>query len=388
MMSSINAFQLIPSLSRDSGGLGVFMSDLSFHYAANNISATIVTEACSKEDLLPVGSNVKLSHPNSPGVCAQFRRAEICSLLDELDANRRLHLMHTHGIWDHLLCCGAKWSTKMARPLVISPHGMLEPWALSHKRFKKCIAMSLYQRRVLNSAMAFHACSHQEALNIRKLGFRQPIAVIPNGVEMPHLTSKVVRKDEKKRALFLSRINPKKGLPMLLEAWKRIAPSDWTLVLAGNDDSNHLQLLERKIKDLNIQDQVGIAGPLFGSDKESAFVSADLFILPSYSENFGIVVTEALSYGVPVLTTTGCPWEELQSENCGWWVSPTPAGIEDGLRRAFNTTCNERHLMGIRGRDLVQRNYLWPAIADKMHTFYRWLLDGGKAPRFVQFYEE
>ena len=100
---------------------------------------------------------------------------------------------------------------------------------------------------------------------------------------------------------------------MLLNTWKRIAPEGWRLVIAGNDDSNHLPLVERKILDLGLEEWVEVVGPLFGVAKEQAYREADLFVLPSYSENFGIVVAEAMGYGVPVLTTTGCPWREIES---------------------------------------------------------------------------
>ncbi|MCH8475199.1 MAG: glycosyltransferase [Opitutales bacterium] len=188
---------------------------------------------------------------------------------------------------------------------------------------------------------------------------------------------------KKRTALFLSRINPKKGLPMLLDAWKKVAPEDWELVIAGNDDSNHLPTIEKKIAELGLQKQVTLAGPLFDEAKDQAFQQADLFILPSYSENFGIVVAEALSHQVPVLTTTGCPWEELETQQCGWWVEPIPEGIANGLSEALQKATEELSSMGVRGRQLVEQNYQWPAIAEKMHRFYKWILEGGQKPDFI-----
>jgi glycosyltransferase involved in cell wall biosynthesis len=170
---------------------------------------------------------------------------------------------------------------------------------------------------------------------------------------------------------------------MLLDAWKKLAPVGWRLVIAGNDDSNHLPVLERKIAELELSGQVELVGPLFGDAKEQAYLNGDLFVLPSYSENFGIVVTEALGYQMPVLTTTGCPWKELATERCGWWVEPTPAGIEQGLKAALATSDQERLEMGVRGRELVKQKYLWPAIAEDMSDFYQWLLGKGDQPDFV-----
>ena len=170
---------------------------------------------------------------------------------------------------------------------------------------------------------------------------------------------------------------------MLLDVWKKLAPENWLLVIAGNDDSNHLPVIERKISEHGLGERVVIAGPLFGEAKEAAYRNADLFVLPSYSENFGIVVAEALGFGVPVLTTTGCPWQELKTHKCGWWVEPTPAGIETALNEALKTTNEELSSMGRRGRRLVEKNYQWPGIAERMLEFYDWLLDEGRQPDFI-----
>ena len=108
-----------------------------------------------------------------------------------------------------------------------------------------------------------------------------------------------------------------------------------------------------------------------------------MFVLPSYSENFGIVVAEALGYGLPVLTTTGCPWEELETQGCGWWVDPTQNGIEKGLAAALSVQDLEQQAMGLRGRQLVKEKYQWPGIAERMQQFYNWILNGGRQPEFV-----
>jgi glycosyltransferase involved in cell wall biosynthesis len=291
-------------------------------------------------------------------------------------------LVHSHGLWlpfNHTVAGLA------GKRHIISPRGMLEPWALNNSKWKKRVAWWLYQKRDLKRAIAFHATAESEAESIRRLGFKQPIAVIPNGVDLPEIFKPAVKPEgASKTALFLSRIHPKKGLPMLLDAWKRVAPDNWRLVIAGNDDGNHLPLIEKKLKELGLGDQVTIAGPLFGKAKDVAYRNADLFVLPSYSENFGIVVTEALGYQLPVLTTTGCPWQELITERCGWWVDPTPEGIEAGLGDALASSSMQLQEMGVRGCELVREKYQWPIIAENMWVFYNWILNGGEQPKFIR----
>lgn len=389
----MNICEVIASISSNSGGTASFMSDLSMRLPREGVSFNLLTASNADMMNLPIDTRVELSVLNRArhAWTRQVQRRGAALALNQMHGGSGLDLVHLHGLWLDIGYDAAKWAAKREITFVVSPHGMLEPWALNHKRWKKHLAMTLFQRRDLERARAFHACSELEAESIRRLGFKQPIAVIPNGVVLPQLPSatecegeKVGKLDgEKKRALFLSRIHPKKGLPMLLDAWKKLAPSGWCLVIAGNDNGGHASALQAQIEALGLAGQVEIVGPLFGDDKAQAYLNADLFALPSYSENFGIVVTEALGYQVPVLTTTGCPWQELETEHCGWWVEPTPEGVERGLQDAIATSDEELREMGVNGRALVERKYQWPAIADSFIEFYEWLLGKGEKPDFI-----
>jgi glycosyltransferase involved in cell wall biosynthesis len=299
----------------------------------------------------------------------------------------RPDLIHIHGIWSAGSHASAVCARQRAIPYCIAPRGMLEPWALNIRRWKKRLALWLYQRRDLRGASLLHATSAAEAAQFARLGFRQACIVSPNGVNVPaRMPPQATRHDGRRRVLFLSRIHPKKGLLELVAAWAEIkagennAPAGaprWLLEIAGTDADDYQRVVRKEVAMRGLSQSVVFSGPLDDERKWESYRRADIFVLPTRSENFGIVVAEALYAGVPVITTRGAPWAELEGSGkaatgrCGWWIENGVVPLTKALRQAMSLSDEERHAMGRQGRALVENAYVWPPLAREMAQAYR-----------------
>jgi len=294
--------------------------------------------------------------------------------------------LHSHGIWLPINHSSAKFAQKSGVPHIISPRGMLETWALKYKAIKKKMAWYLYQKEDLMNATAFCASSIKEAESIRRLGFKQPIAVIPNGVDLQMFPKEINNKCGSFNALFLSRLHPVKGVLDLIEAWRHFKESGytknnrWRLKIAGPAEEGYKTKILDVINKGNLQKDIDLLGPVYGNEKQKLFSEADLFVFPTYSENFGNVVVEALAAGVPVITTKGAPWQELEEHNCGWWTEVGVEGCYGALMVATAISEHERNEMGLRGKRLVEAKYSWPSVAGRMVEFYHWLVKKRSRP--------
>ena len=293
-----------------------------------------------------------------------------------------IQILHDNGVWLPSNHTAVRVAHAASIPVVISPRGMLEPWSMRHRACKKRLAWWMYQHRDLNTASLIHATSPDEAAHVRALGFRQPIAIIANGVDVPELRWRHNARSERV-VLFLSRVHPKKGLLNLVRAWSAVRPRGWRVVIAGPDEDGHT----REVRTAAVRAGVGASfefiGAVDGDAKLRLLQNADLFVLPTYSENFGVVVAEALANGVPVITTTGTPWSALHTERCGWWVEVGVDPLVDALALATALPDAERNMMGVRGRERVRRHFAWPRIGEDMGAVYSWLVSGGATPASV-----
>ena len=183
--------------------------------------------------------------------------------------------------------------------------------------------------------------------------------------------------------LFLSRLHPQKGLGLLVEAWARVRPAGWRMCVVGPDDGGYREKIKAAVDRAGISDLWTFADAAVGPAKWRWLAEAEVFILPSFSESFGIVVAEALGAGVPVITTTATPWAGLREHRCGWWIEPSVDGIAAALREATALPPEELHEMGRRGAAWAGTEFHWPAIARTMAAAYHWAVHGGPRPEFL-----
>lgn len=304
-------------------------------------------------------------------------------------------VLHQHGLWLMVSRVTNRWRNAFSRPTIVAPHGTLDDYALRRSVWKKKIALFVYEMNNLQHAACLHATAISEANSFRNFGLKNPIAIIPNGInddyskkqgDAARFRSCFSIPSGKRLLLFLSRLHPKKGLPLLFTAMSKLNEllEEWSLIIAGFEDvSGYQRELEQLAKSLNISEKIVFVGPLFGQDKQDVFAASDILVLPTHSEGFGIIVADALAAGVPVLTTYGAPWEELRSHNCGWWVEISEQGIYNGLRDAISKSKQELVEMGYRGKLLVKSKYTWPQVTKMTIELYNWLLGRCNMPDFV-----
>lgn len=284
----------------------------------------------------------------------------------------RPDVFHVNGCWTPSCALTQKWAQSMGIKAVLTPHGMLEPWILArHYWTRKVPALLLYQKSAVKRADYLHATASSEKENLLKLGYNSRIEIIANGIEVSNIG---LKKDweRKKQILFLSRIHVKKGIEFLLEAVAQLKTqlNGYIIRIAGEGETEYIDQLKRKAEVLGIAEIVKFCGGVYGNQKWVLFQEADLFILPTYSENFGIVVAEALASGTPVITTQGTPWEELETEHCGWWTEIGTQPTMEALNQFLQMDVTELEAMGRNGRKLVEKKYSSQKMAEDMVQLY------------------
>lgn len=317
-----------------------------------------------------------------------FPGLRLAPALDRALAEVHSDVLHLQGLWLYPSIAALRWRARTGGPVMISPHGMLDPWAMRNSAWKKHLALGLFERRNLSGAACLHALAESERAAIRALGLRAPVAVIPNGVDLPTANFKLSRPtflegEDRRILLFLGRIHPKKGLAETLHAWAQVlrdAPTvarDWVLVIAGWDDGGHAEKLRRLAYELGVETSVHFPGPIFGDQKARLFDAAGAFILASHSEGLPMAVLEAWANGCPVFMTQACNLPEGFAAGAAIEIPTNPVAMASIL--AHHLANPEFPSVGAAGRNLVAERFSWDRVGQKLAAVYAWL--AGRAPR-------
>lgn len=302
--------------------------------------------------------------------------------------SQAVELIHSHGMWQMNAVYPSWAANGTGVDLVVSPRGTFSEFAMAHGSVFKRVFWPLLQRPAVEVASCFHATADAEYQDIRRLGFGQPVAVIPNGIDLPPQFTK--HPTPSRTLLFLGRIHKIKGLDMLLPAWGAVQNRfpQWRLVIAGGESgyygkTGYLHELVGMARKLNLK-RIEFAGEVRGQDKLDAFRAADVFVLPSYSENFGVAVAESLAAGTPAIVSRGAPWGGLVKEGAGWWIDASTESIVACLQEVLSTPSERLTEMGQAGRKWMEREFSWARIGAMMAGTYAWLREGGEVPTWVR----
>jgi poly(glycerol-phosphate) alpha-glucosyltransferase len=374
---------LVSSISREAGGLFQSVRGLAKAVASTNASVRVFgirdeQSAVDLQEWQPL--SVQTFHPRlrAWGYSNQLVPAI-------LDAN--LDVLSVHGLWKYCSVGSQRWHRRTGRPYLVHPHGMLDPWAVQNARWKKRIAAELYENQHLRGAACLRALSEAEARSIRSYGLRNPICVIPNGIDLPDLreSDPKTQSENRRTLLYLGRLHRKKNLANLIRAWNKTFNSQgrnsksWVLAIAGWDQGGY----ETELKQIAAGASVVFLGPRFGTEKNECYRTCDAFILPSLSEGLPMTVLEAWAFAKPVLMTSECNLPEGFAAEAAVRIGSSSDEIAAGLQQLAEMSDNDRAAMGLRGRDLTSKNFSWPRIGEQMRAIYEWVL-GAEMPNTVR----
>jgi glycosyltransferase involved in cell wall biosynthesis len=391
----VNITVLLDSISRANGGIFEAERRLQQSLAAyQDIRVEVfgMRDGFSAQDL-PVWRPIRVRVFPVTGPSGFGYARALSSSIDQSGAD----VVYSAGLWKYSSLASLLWSKRTGKPLLVAPHGMMDPWALEHSRLKKRVAGLLYQNAQLRQAACIRALCESELKSIRAYGLKNPVCVIPNGIDLPAkptgrnvVPTRELKEQGRKVLLYLGRIHPKKGLVNLLKAWKGAIGAqsaigeEWILVIAGWDQGGHEGELKSLAAGLEIEDSVFFVGPQYGEAKAEFYRNCDAFILPSFSEGLPMSILEAWSYAKPVLMTSECNLPEGPEAGAAICLDPTVEAIEEGLQRLALMSDLERQAMGERSLQLVKERFMWSRVAHDMMAVYRWLLGAAERPDCVR----
>jgi len=373
----MKSLHILTSLNKRSGGTSLSSYTLVKGLQMEGVQADMVTFSPKDENEEMISTEAFI-HALPPSKIPKWEYSKIAThyIKDQLN---NYDIFHLHGIWEFLPHQAAITAYRAEKPYLITVSGMLYPAALQSKPLFKRLAAKLFQDKDLNNATVLQATCYQEYEYIRKYGLKNPVAVIANPLELPNELPVIKPSVESKiRIGFMGRFNPIKNIDILIEAWSKISKKNpdiaMELVLIGDGEKSYRESLQKQVKQHSLTN-VSFVGFLNGDEKEDMLNTLSYLVLPSKSENFGMVVTEALLRGIPVIASKGTPWGDLDEYSCGWWVDSDVDTLASAMDNAIHLNEQTRVDMGQRGQDLVVEKYGQSAVAIQMKELYAWMLD-------------
>jgi len=368
---------VISSIDKEVGGPSLSVINLVEACNRIGLDAEILTFSKNFSNFSKLGFINFLSKPN-------YKRFSYSRDINRFLEQYKFDVYYSHGLWQYPSIATFKFAIKNKKPLIIMPHGMLYDEALKKSNFIKNVSLFFYLKFYLNKSTVIHATSIQELNSVRALGINVPIAVIPNAVDISGFLKNDFIQVRKKQIGFLGRLDPIKNIEILLYAWAKLSIKllDWELVLIGDGDSSYKKYLCDLANSLNISN-IRFTGFLDGDSKDLALKTLNYIVLPSKSENFGMVVLEALMREIPVIASKGTPWEDLNRFNAGWWIDVGVDPLVEALYKAIGLSDADRIVMGRNGKKLVEEVYSIESVSNQMNLLYKWILGLGEKPNFV-----
>lgn len=355
----------IPSIDRTWGGTSTYMQVLGKELG-KLAEVHIITH--SSENPLPI-DNCKMHYVSGYNPLKGSFKIEVNKLLDVLKPD----LVHVNCCWMPTCSLVQKMAQKRNIKVVLTPHGMLEPWIIKrHYWTRKVPALLLYQRTAIKKADCLQATAESEKQNLLKLGYNSNIKIVKLGIDAESIAMKTSWK-KTKQLLFLSRVHVKKGINYLIEAADilRDELQGYKILVAGEGDADYVASLKQLIMDKGLQDIIQLIGGVYGDKKWELFQTSDFFVLPTHSENFGLAIAESLASGTPVITTVGTPWNDLNSSNAGAWIEIGTQPLVETLRRFLSLSDEELETMGKNGRKLIETKYSAKVMAEEIMEVYQ-----------------
>ncbi len=372
MKRRLKVIQFVPSLNAYDGGTATYMQQLTAVLGQwCDLHVCALTPVC---DFVPLLHCTPHSLPLSLWQARAMKRAWL-QLLEEVQPD----VVHVNCCWMPQIAWVTFWTETWRRKLpaeqrpllLLTPHGMLEPWLLQRNYWtRKLPAIWLYQRRAVQVCDGLIATAEEEKQHLLDLGWNCQVEVVQNGIDVQGIAMKQVWRAPR-RLLFMSRVHPKKGLELLLQAMARLEGAPFELQIAGSGEPAYVEELKKLVYALGLDRQVQLLGPVYGDRKWQLIREADVVVLPTYSENYGLIVAEALAAGTPVLTTTGTPWQSIEKQHCGWWVQPSVEALLEALLEIAKLTAADLEMRGRAARTLAETDCAIEAKVEHLYALYR-----------------